>query len=227
MDIVLVAGLWLQQSIWDETSALLRERDYRGVPVSLPGQDDDNTGAILSDQIDAVINEIDNAPGAPVVVGHSAACSLAWLAADARPYKVGKVVLVGGFPHAEGESYADFFDYEEGLMPFPGWDQFDDRDTADLDHAARRAMEESMTAVPKGVTQAVMRYTDVRRYSIPVAVVCPEFSVTEAQEVIDSGDVYEIANTTRVTLHDIDSGHWPMISKPGAFTEALIEAAEA
>src|SRR5699024_8496659 len=109
--------------------------------------------ATLSDQIDAVINEIDNAPGAPVVVGHSAACSLAWLAADARPYKVGKVVLVGGFPHAEGESYADFFDYEEGLMPFPGWDQFDDRDTADLDHAARRAMEESMTAVPKGVTK--------------------------------------------------------------------------
>ena len=55
-----------------------------------------------------------------VVAGHSAACSLAWLAADARPEKVAAVVLVGGFPSSDGERYADFFEMQDGLMPFPG-----------------------------------------------------------------------------------------------------------
>src|SRR5699024_4193567 len=116
MDILLVAGLWLPRSVWNDVTGLLGDREHHGVPVALPGQDDDSA-ATLSGQLDAVINQIDASPGAPVVVGHSAACSLVWLSADARPYKIGKVVLVGGFPHSEGEPYADFFDYEDGVMP--------------------------------------------------------------------------------------------------------------
>jgi pimeloyl-ACP methyl ester carboxylesterase len=49
-----------------------------------------------------------------------AACTLAWLAADARPEKVAKVALIGGFPSADGEPYADFFEPKDGVMPFPG-----------------------------------------------------------------------------------------------------------
>jgi pimeloyl-ACP methyl ester carboxylesterase len=55
------------------------------------------------------------------VVGHSAACTLAWLAANARPEKVAKVALIGGFPSADGERYADFFEPKDGVMAFPGW----------------------------------------------------------------------------------------------------------
>ena len=39
----------------------------------------------------------DTGAGKPLVVGHSAACTLAWLAADARPEKVAGVALIGGF----------------------------------------------------------------------------------------------------------------------------------
>lgn len=62
---------------------------------------------------------VDAASEKPMVVGHSAACTLAWLAADARPEKVAKVVLIGGFPAADGEPYDDFFEPKDGVMPLP------------------------------------------------------------------------------------------------------------
>ncbi len=72
-----------------------------------------------------------------MVVGHSAASTLAWLAADRRPEKVAKVVLIGGFPSADGARYADFFEPQDGVVAFPGWGPFEGPDAADLDEEAR------------------------------------------------------------------------------------------
>jgi hypothetical protein len=51
---------------------------------------------------------------------------------------VAKVVLIGGFPSAHGERYADFFEPTDGMVPFPGWEHFEGPDSADLDEAARQ-----------------------------------------------------------------------------------------
>jgi pimeloyl-ACP methyl ester carboxylesterase len=91
MDIVLIAGLWLDGSVWDHVAAQLEARGHRAVPVTLPSQGDGNVPATLADQSAAVVAAVDAAAGSPMVVGHSAACSLAWLAADARPAKISKV----------------------------------------------------------------------------------------------------------------------------------------
>ena len=101
MDILLIAGLWLDASVWDNVAAQLRARGHRAVPVTLPGQGDGNVLATLADQVAAVVSAVDAAAGRPMVVGHSAACSLAWLATDARPAKISKVVLIGGFPSGD------------------------------------------------------------------------------------------------------------------------------
>src|SRR5580704_2143772 len=101
MDIVLIGGLWLDgSSAWEKVIAELEVLGHRGVPVVLPGQGDGNASATLADQSAAVLAAVDAAAGSPLVAGHSAACSLAWLAADARPDKVSKVALIGGFPSA-------------------------------------------------------------------------------------------------------------------------------
>lgn len=107
MDIVLIAGLWLDANVWDDVVRSLKGRGHRGVPVQLPGQGDETSSATLADQTAAVLEAIDTAHGRPMVGGHSAACSLAWLAADARPDKIEKVVFVGGFPTPDGTPYAD------------------------------------------------------------------------------------------------------------------------
>ena len=125
MDILLIAGLWLDGSVWNDVVPALEELGHRPVALTLPGQGDGSASATLDDQLAAVVAAVDAAANAPMVVGHSAASTLAWLAADARPQRVAKVVFIGGFPNADGQSYADFFPVVDGAMPFPGWAPFE------------------------------------------------------------------------------------------------------
>ncbi|MHB1988590.1 MAG: alpha/beta fold hydrolase [Acidimicrobiales bacterium] len=225
MDVLLIAGLWLDASAWDDVVPGLQAFGHHPVPLTLPGQGDGAASTTLDDQVAAVLAAVDAASEKPMVVGHSAACTLAWLAADARPEKVAKVALIGGFPSADGEAYADFFEPEDGVMAFPGWSPFEGPDSADLDEEARRSIASRAIPVPEGVTKAVVRLTDDRRFDVPVVLVCPEFTPAQAQEWIDSGDVPELARAKDLAFVNIDSGHWPMISRPIELARLLAAAA--
>ncbi len=226
MDIVLIGGLWLDASAWDDVVGPLAERGHRGVPVALPGQGDGRTTATLADQVAAVVAAVDAADGRPWVVGHSAAATLAWLTADARPDAVAGVALVGGLPSSEGALYGDFFPMIDGAMAFPGWDAFEEPDAADLDDAARRAFEARTVPVPEGVARGVVHLTDERRYAVPVTVVCPEFSPDDARGWVASDVESELARATDVRYVDIDTGHWPMITAPAELARVLADVAE-
>jgi pimeloyl-ACP methyl ester carboxylesterase len=225
MDILLIAGLWLDASAWDRVVPVLEDLGHHPVPVSLPGQGDGSVSATLEDQVGAVLVAVDAAPGKPMVVGHSAASALAWLAADARPQKIAKAALIGGFPSADGEPYADLFEPVDGVMAFPGWAPFEGPDSADLDEDARRAFESASVPVPAGVTKGVVRLSNDERYDVPLVLVCPEFTPAEAQEWIDDGDLPELARAKHVDFVDIDSGHWPMLTKPTELARILAAAA--
>lgn len=226
MDILLIAGLWLDGSAWDEVVPGLTALGHRPVALTLPGQGDGATAATLDEQVAAVVAAVDASPGRPLVVGHSAAATLAWLAADARPAKVAKTALIGGFPAPDGRAYADFLPIGDGQLRFPGWEPFEGPDAADLDGPARKAFEAAALPVPEGVARGVVRLTDERRFAVPVALVCPEFTPAEAKEWIAAGDSPELARAADVTYVDIDSGHWPMFTRPRALAEVLAAVAE-
>jgi pimeloyl-ACP methyl ester carboxylesterase len=219
--IVLLGGLWLNGSVWTGVVSELADSGRRAVPVTLPGQGDGNRSATLDDQVAAVLAAVDAAPGGSVVVGHSAACSLAWLAADARPDRVAKVVLIGGFPTEDGRAYAEFFDIGDGVMPFPGWAPFEGADAADLDDRARADFAAAAIPVPEGVARGVVRLRDERRFDVPVVLVCPEFTAAEAREWIAAGELPELGAAKHVELVDINSGHWPMITQPAELARIL------
>ena len=226
MDILLIAGMWLDGSVWNNVAAHLEARGYHAVPVMLPGQGDGNMSATLADQVATVVAAVDAAAGRPMVVGHSAACTLAWLAADARPAKISKAALIGGFPAADGETYFGAFPVQDGAVPFPGWGEFEGPDSADLDDAAKQALASAAIPVPEGVTRGVIRLADERRYNVPVVLVCPEFTPAQAKEWIGQGGVPELAKSKTVSFLDIDSGHWPMISAPADLARLLSQVAE-
>jgi pimeloyl-ACP methyl ester carboxylesterase len=226
MDILLIAGLWLDGSVWDSVAAQLEARGHRAVPITVPGQGDGNTSATLADQVATVLAAVDAAAGRPMVVGHSAACNLAWIAADARVGKISKVALIGGFPSSDGEPYFSGFPVQDGAMAFPGWSEFEGPDSADLDDAARQAFASAAIPVPEGVIRGVIKLADERRYAVPVVLVCPEFTPAQAKEWIDHGEVPELAKSKNISFLDIDSGHWPMISAPAELASILSRAAE-
>ncbi|MFD8011512.1 alpha/beta fold hydrolase [Streptomyces sp. NPDC058955] len=226
MDILLIGGLWLDGSAWDDVVPELAALGHRPVPVALPGQGDGAASATLADQRDAVLAAVDAASGKPLVVGHSAASSLAWLAADARPEQVAGVALVGGFPAPDGRAYADFFPVEDGAVPFPGWAPFEGPDAADLDAAARERIEAAAVPVPEGVAKGIVRLADERRFDVPVTVVCPEFTPAQAEQWIAAGESPELARARRLAYVDIDSGHWPMATRPHDLARLLAGIAD-
>ena len=224
MDIVLIAGLWLPASVWDATATHLERRGHRVTALELPGVDDGSRDASLDDQAAIVFAAVDAADG-PVVVGHSAAASLAWLAADRRPDAVSGVVMIGGFPAATGSSYAAFFEIVDDVMAFPGWGPFEGADTADLDESARRRLAAQAVPVPGPVADGRVVYGDDRRFSVPVTVVCPEFTPDDFRGWLAAGDIPELDRVERLDLVDIDSGHWPMVTRAGELADLIHAAA--
>jgi pimeloyl-ACP methyl ester carboxylesterase len=77
MEILLIAGLWLDGSAWDKVVPRLASLGHRAIPLTLPGQGDGSSCATLADQVAAVVATA----GGPLVVAHSAASTLAWIAA--------------------------------------------------------------------------------------------------------------------------------------------------
>jgi pimeloyl-ACP methyl ester carboxylesterase len=225
MDILLIPGLWLDGSAWDDVVPVLASLGHHAVPLTLPGQGDGSTFATLDDQVNAVLVAVDATTKPALVVGHSIPSTLAWIAADARPERVGKVAFIGGFPSADGEPYAGAFESEDGLVPFPGWDVFEGPDSVDLDEKTKERIASWAIPVPEAVTKGVVHLRDDRRFDVPVTLICPEFSPAQAREWIDGGDVPELSRARHLDYADIESGHWPMFTRPVELADLLARVA--
>lgn len=212
-------------SVWADTADELNTRGHRAIPLELPGVDDTSRTASLDDQIDAALGAVDRADRA-LAVGHSAAATLAWIVADRRPDAISGVALVGGFPATSGSSYAAFFEIDDGVMAFPGWDPFEGPDSVDLDSPTRERLAEIAVPVPEAVACGIVEYGDDRRFTVPVTIVCPEFTPDDVRGWIDSGDMAGVDRIDHLDLVDIDSGHWPMVTRPAELAELLAHAAE-
>ena len=57
--------------------------------------------------------------------------------------------------------------------------------------------------------------------------ICPEFSPARAREWIDGGEVPELSSARHVDYADIDSGHWPMFTRPAELAGLLAGAVHA
>ena len=221
MDVILVPGLWLDASSWDAVTPALTEAGHRVHPLTLPADPD----AGINDWVAAVVAEID-AVGAPVVlVGHSGGGNVVWGAADARPDRVSRVVFVDTMPPPPGAMISEF-PVRDGVVPFPGWEFFDEPDIADLDDETRRRVAERAVDVPGRVPTDPLPLSDSRRHGIPVTVLSGQLDADAVRNVLTEWGAWAdefgaILDSEVVTL---GSGHWPQFSQPEAFAEKLREA---
>lgn len=229
-DIVLVPGLWLDGSTWDQVVPGIEQAGHRAVPLTLPGmqaRDADRSAITLQDHVDAVVAAVDAASDPVVLVGHSAGAAVAWCAVDARPDRVARVVMIGGFPSGDGETVVGGLRAENGEVAFPGWDVFDDDEKRDLDEQELAAFVERSIPSPEGAVVGPARLSDERRLDVPVTMVCPEYTPDQMRAWLAAGEsnLAELARVRDLTYVDLPTSHWPQLTRPVELAAAIVEAA--
>lgn len=228
MDVILVAGLWMGGWAWYEVAPALEAAGHRPVPLTLPGMESpeaDRASITLDDHVAAVVAAIDAAAGEQVIlVGHSAGAGIVYAAADARPDRVARLILIGGFPTPDGAPLLTGFEPENGEVPLPDWSDFDEADLRDLGEPGKAALRSYAIPSPGQVVTGTVHLHDDRRLDIPVTAVATEYTVADLQGWIDAGaaPVQEFARLRDVTYVDLPTGHWPQLTRPQQLARLIL-----
>lgn len=230
MDIILVPGLWLDASSWDPIVHALRAAGHRPLALTMPGVGapaSESADVGMADWVAAVVEQIDAADEPVVLVGHSGGGNVVWGAADARPEQVRRVVFVDTAPPAPDYSISEF-PVVDGVVPFPGWDFFDDEDVFDMD-AEMRARTAPMTkSVPARVPTDPVSLTRESRHGVPVTLLMGSLDTQGFETVMaewpESDAEYQAIADTEVVK--ISSGHWPQFTVPERLAELILAAVE-
>lgn len=228
MDIILVPGLWLDASSWDAVVPDLERAGHRAVPLTMPGTGVPAPASAevgIGDWVAAVVAEIDARREPVVLVGHSGGGNVVWGAADARPDRVARVVLIDTVLPPEGGSISAF-PVVDGVIAFPGWEFFDEPDTADLDAATRERVAARTASVPARVPTDPLPLTDARRFEVPVTVLSGAADHDGLSAMLEAWPAYaeEFRRVSDTTVVPLGSGHWPQFSMPAALAAALVAA---
>jgi pimeloyl-ACP methyl ester carboxylesterase len=232
MDIILIPGLWLDGSSWDEVVPALDQAGHRTHALTLPGmesKDADRSKITLRDHADAVVEVIDSlgaADGKVVLVGHSGGGAIAHAAVDARPDRVARVVYVDSWPLGAGGVINDAYPADNGEVPLPDWSLFDEEDLVDLDDELRVTFRERAIPSPEHVARDPQQLFDERRHDVPATVIACEFPSAMLRQWMEHGEpaLLELAKLRDVEYIDLPTGHWPQFTRPGELGRAILAA---
>lgn len=217
MDIILIPGLWLDASSWNDVVPVIERAGHHTHPVT-------RSGDTPQAQIDDIVALVDGLEGAVAVAGHSASGPIAYAIADARPEKVKHVIYVDSFPapaHVETESE---FPVIDGGVPLPDFAAFDQNDVRDLDDTLKKRIRAQAHVEPLSFVTGPLALHDERRRSVPATVIGTGTSTDTIKDWIDGGVPWmtELAATVSVDWIDLPTGHWPQFSKPTELGDVIV-----
>jgi pimeloyl-ACP methyl ester carboxylesterase len=230
MDIILVPGLWLDASSWQDVTPALEAAGHRTRPLTLPGVGEPAARSAeigIQDWVDAVVAEIDAVDGPVVLVGHSGGGNVVWGAAEARADAVTRVIFVDTVPPPNGQGISEF-DVVDGVIPFPGWDFFEEPEIADLDPVAREKWAARAHSVPAKVPTDPVELDGTRRHGVPVTLLMGGMDEDEFRGAVAQwgpfGDEFSAIESAEVVR--LGSGHWPQFSQPAQVAQAILDAVD-
>ncbi|MGD3105992.1 alpha/beta hydrolase [Streptomyces sp. YGL11-2] len=246
---VLVSGGYTGGWIWREVAARLRERGHDAHPVTLTGMGDRRHLAGRETDLETHVEDVvqvlaHEQPRDAVVVGHCYGLLPALGAADRRPDLVGRVVYLDTGMPADGDTGFD-------VMPDPvvrdrllrraeelgaGWrlpppplaDEQLWGSLAGVTPAARERLERLAAPQPLATLTRPLRLTGAAAEMPATGVFCTAHgtSIATLEALVATGDPrYAILTEPRVGFFDLDTGHYPMLSRPGELADVLMRAA--
>lgn len=230
MMILLVPGLWLDASSWDAITPALERAGHTVRALTMPGVGrpaSESAQIGIADWVDAVVDEIDASSGSVTLVGHSGGGNVVYAAADARPERIARVVFVDTFPPADGGTIWEF-PIVDGVIPFPGWDFFEEQEIADLDAPTRAAVAAEAKSVPAKVPTDPIGLHDERRRRVPVTMLTGTVPAEEIRAILASAPEWaaELTALQDLEIVELRSGHWPQFSQPQNLAEKILAEVE-
>ncbi|MEW2071787.1 alpha/beta fold hydrolase [Streptomyces sp. NPDC007346] len=228
---VLVAGAWLGSWAWSEVLPDLRAAGHVVHPLTLSGlADKQGVQAGQQTHVDDITDHVDRLGLRDVVlVGHSYAGIPVGQAAERIGDRLARVVFVDSNVPADGESFVS--SWPEGRAQveaaIEGNDGFWPPLTA-ADCAGQELDDEQIARFLAGATPhpgATLTEPAVLRGplgSLPATYVKCLLDGAEP-----NGDVARLLTGERWELVTMETGHWPMFSRPRALARVLLEAAGA
>jgi pimeloyl-ACP methyl ester carboxylesterase len=228
---VLVPGAWFGAWAWKRVVSLLEGRGHVAYPVTLTGMGervhlaskDVGIETVVEDVLNVIkYNDVDDL----VLVGHSFAGKVAAAAADRIPAKVRLLLYVDAFRPAKVRTPQGAFDpsQEYGSPPagtdaIPLTQKIIDAIGPDVRGADREWILSKATPWPTKPAKEPIVLSE-RFDSVKSAYIFCKQSGDPVDDII-SGKWGKLEGPHRV----IDSGHWPMVTKPGELAEGLVSLA--
>jgi len=228
---VLVPGAWLGGWVWNKVIPPLGKRGHKAYPVTLTGMGErvhlasDAVGieTAIQDVLNIVrYNELENF----VLVGHSFAGKVAAAVADREPDKVSMLLYLDGFTPEKVRtpqgSFPDEFPVKGSTVPFP--ENFLDVVGKDVQGPDRSWMTSKASPTP------------VRYFRDPITLSAEIDSVKRSYIFCTGGDTiawymsqspgHSVDEVLKAKLDGpykiVESGHWPMITKPDELVRAML-----
>lgn len=228
-DIVLIPGAWLGGWVWNKITPDLEEKGYKVHPITLTGMGERShlisKNLSLETAIKDVLNviEFDDLDDF-VLVGHSFAGKVAAKVADSVPEKVSMLIYLDAFipektrsPQGEFDPASEFGPLPQGSLTIPLTDKIIDSIGGDVIAENRKWMLAKSTPWPIKYALDSIALSEKFDNIKSSYIFCTQGG-DSADEIV-SGKWGSLDGPYRI----IESGHWPMITKPDELARDLIE----
>ena len=230
MHIILVPGLWLDASSWDAVTPALEKAGHTVRALTMPGVGapaSESSDIGIADWVAAVVDEIDSTSGLVVLVGHSGGGNVVYGAVDARPERVARIVFVDTFPPGDGGSIWEF-PVVDGVVPFPGWDFFEEPEVADLDATPARRRRRARGRCRSRFRPTRCASATSAAGGVPATMLTGTVPAAEISGIIAAAPDWaaELAALEDLEIVELNSGHWPQFSMPDELGAAILAAVD-
>jgi pimeloyl-ACP methyl ester carboxylesterase len=235
---VLVHGAWQAPYVWNAVSTDLTNKGNKVVVVELPGHGSDKTPTYqlsLDVYRDKVIEAISKLDGKVILVGHSMGGMVVTSVAEKIPSKISKLVYIGAFIPASGQSLGELANTDPDSKLGPQLTQSEDKLTLDVNHDKLTELFISDgTQAAKDQVVANYRPEPAIPFGNPITLTNDHFGAVDKvyiktlRDIVISPGLQDrmIAGAGIKNVYSVNTSHSPFLSQPQAVADILLKVGQ-